>query len=108
MPITGNEDHSITLTTASKWTKNYRLTIATGDTIAHGFGKTAILAILNQTGCYGLRMYYAYDDLGLDHLILVGTDSSGNDLYNGLLAERSIHCPEDCSSANPLNTSSTT
>lgn len=103
MAITGNEDHSISLETASEWTANYRNTIITGETIAHCFGKAAILAILNQEDCVGMRLYYALDEEGTKQIIAVGVDGDGNDLYEGLLAERSIRCPPSCGATNPLN-----
>lgn len=103
MSFTGNEDHSITLQEASEWTANYRETISQGDTIAHFFGKTAINAILAQSNCVGIRIYYALDANGAKHLVITGVDSSENDLYNGLLAERSKQCPTNCSAPNSLN-----
>ena len=81
--------------------------ITSGQTIAHCFGKDAVKNILDQAGCAGLRIYYGLDDDGAPQLILVGADGSGNDLYNGLLAERAIKCPPSCSSANPLNSNVT-
>ena len=39
MSFTGNEDNNITLAIASEWTANFRVTITTGDTLAHFFGK---------------------------------------------------------------------
>lgn len=107
MAFTGNENHDISLSTAAQWTKNYRDTISTGQIIAHYFGKTAIQAIINQSGCVGIREYYALDDTGKKQIIIVGVDVNGNDLYEGLLAERSLTCPLDCSAANPLNTNPT-
>jgi len=104
MTFTGNENHDISLTQAAEWTENFRNTITSGQTIAHYFGKAAIMAILNQSGCVGIREYYALDDTGKKQIIVVGVDANGNDLYQGLLAERSITCPLDCSAANPLNT----
>lgn len=104
MSFTGNENHDIPLSTASQWTKNYREASGSGATIAHFFGKEAIQAILNQQNCVGIRMYYALDQEGKKHLILVGADAAQNDLYEGLLAERSYDCPTSCSSSNPLNT----
>lgn len=102
MSFTGSEDHDIPLATAAEWTKNYR-TANPNTVIAHFFGKDAINTILSQQGCVGIRIYYAVDDNGVNHLILVGADSSGNDLYQGALAERSLCCPVYCSAANPLN-----
>lgn len=101
--FTGNENHDIPLSEAAEWTKNYRDTIAPDDTISHYFGKAAIQAILNQDGCVGIRIYYALDNTGQKQLIVVGANAARNDLYTGLLAERSIRCPQDCPAANPLN-----
>jgi hypothetical protein len=100
---TGAECHDITLAQASGWTKNYRDTISVTETIAHYFGKQAIQAILNQEDCVGLRLYYALDNDSNKQIIVVGVDEDNNDLYNGLLAERSLKCPQDCPTANPLN-----
>lgn len=103
MSFTGHEDHSITLQEASEWTANYRDASAAGSTIAHFFGKDAIQAILNQSNCVGIRIYYAIDDVGEKQLVLVGANAAENDLYEGLLADRGYGCPVNCSSANPLN-----
>lgn len=102
MSFTGKENHDIPLSEAAAWTKNYR-DANPGQTQGHYFGKDAISAILNQNGCVGIRIYYAISDTGQKQLIIVGVDANENDLFNGLLAERSVNCPPDCSSANPLN-----
>lgn len=101
--FTGNEDHDFPLATASQWTKNYRDSVTPGTVIAHYFGKDFIQQIFAQSGCVGMRIYYALDEAGQKQLIITGVDSNGNDLYNGKLAERSMPCPSDCSTANPLN-----
>lgn len=108
MTFTGNEDHEITLTAASAMTKNYRDTISTGDTIAHYLGRDAIEGILDQSDCVGIRIYYGLDSEGVKQLIFVGVLANGNDIYTGQLAERTIRCPQECSSANPLNSNVTT
>ncbi len=102
MSFTGNEDHGITLTQASQWTKNYR-TANPGAIRGHFFGKTAIQNILNQEGCVGIRIYYALDDSGVKQLIICGATSDEADIVNGLLAERSKPCPPYCGTKNPLN-----
>jgi len=103
MSFTGNENHDIPLAMAAEWTKNYRNATPNG-TKAHFFGKEAILAILAQEDCVGIRIYYAKDDAGAKQLIVVGANAAENDLYQGLIAERSNPCPSSCSAANPLNT----
>lgn len=102
MSFTGNEDHSIPLSTAAAWTKNYRDTNP-GTIKGHYFGKDIFQAILAQTNCVGVRIYYAIDDAGVKQLILVGVDANENDLYNGVLGDRSIKCPPTCGATNPLN-----
>jgi hypothetical protein len=102
MSFTGNENHDIPLATAAEWTKNYR-NANPNATKAHFFGREAIEAILAQESCVGIRIYYALDDTGEKHLILVGADANENDLYLGKLAERSKPCPSMCGIANPLN-----
>jgi len=104
MSFTGHEDHDFPLDTAAQWTKNYRDANPTNAIKAHFFGKDAIQAILNQENCVGIRIYYALDPGGVKQLIIVGADANENDLYQGLIAERSMSCPTMCSATNPLNT----
>jgi len=107
MNFTGNELHDITLSEASAMTKRFRDTVTSGQTIAHYFGAEAINQILDQTGAVGIRIYYGLNENNQKQLIITGVGSDGNDLYLGKLAERSVTCPIDCSSANPLNTTPT-
>jgi len=104
MAFTGNEDHSITLEEAAKLTKNYR-DKAEPDAIRGGFfGKTALLKILNQAGCVGLRIYFGAKADGTPELVLVGVDSKENDiLTKGEIAERQFPCPPRCGEDNQLN-----
>jgi hypothetical protein len=103
MTFTGNEPHDIPLPEAARMTKKYRSSIHEGDTIAHYFGKRDIKALLKQDHCVGMRVYYGLDENGAKQLIITGVDENGNDLFNGLLAERSVKCPLHCGAANPLN-----
>ena len=45
------------------------------------FGKKQVNAILEQTGCEGVRVYY-----DSDNVFLVGTDAQGNDLQHAVLS----------------------
>ncbi|MBA3683207.1 MAG: hypothetical protein H0W73_18885 [Bacteroidetes bacterium] len=95
MSFTGREDHSISLATATQWTASYR-TANPGAIKAHFFGKDAIQAILNQSNCVGIRIYYALDESAVKQLIVVGAKADQSDMYTGLLAERSSPCPPFC------------
>jgi hypothetical protein len=103
MSLTGNENHDLPLATAASWTKNYRDASAAGVIKAHYFGKAAIQALLNQEECVGLRIYYALDENGAKQLIIVGVKANEDDLYNGVILDRSYPCPSLCGAANPLN-----
>lgn len=102
MSFTGNENHDISLQEAAELTANYR-NANPGQTLGHFFGATAIAAILGQEGCVGIRLYYAITNAGQKQLVVVGVNADGNDLYNGLLADRSFNCPPVCGISNPLN-----
>jgi len=102
MEITGNVGQEIPIDIASEWTANYRKLNPNG-ILAHAVGQRVILRILGQPDCVGLRTYYAIDENGKQQLIFVGVDKDGNDLYKGIVADRSLPCPNFCSTKNPLN-----
>jgi len=68
------------------------------------FGSNVILAVLNQPGAQGIRIYYGIvpGTAGLQ-LILVGVDINGNDIVPGVYGDRSEICPPMCSTANAIN-----
>ena len=104
MTYTGHENHSITLSDAAAMTKNFRSSLSDPSSIiAEYFGGDAIRSILAQTGCVGIRIYYALDATNVSHLVISGVDINGNDLCNGVLAEKGLGCPAYCSANNPLN-----
>lgn len=101
--MTGHEDHDIPLATASAMTKKYRDANPPGVIISHAFSKDSVMALFAQTNCVGVRAYYGLDAAGAKQLILVGVDASDNDIYNGILLDRSVACPPMCPATNPLN-----
>lgn len=103
MSFTGNEDHSITLTEASELTARFRDNMPWDDTIAEFFGKAALLAILEQEDCVGIRLYYGFDDQMRPSVVAVGAKANQDDLVNGELAQHAKRCPIYCSTANDLN-----
>jgi hypothetical protein len=101
MAFTGDEGEKFPLETAAEWTANYRKNNPNGIK-AHFFGMNIINEILAQEGCVGIRSYYALDDSGVQQLIMVGVDKDENDLYEGIIGEKSVICPPYCSTTNPL------
>ena len=100
--FTGNEDQTITLAAGSSMTANYRA--ANPDQIlGHFFGRKILTDILAQANCVGIRAYYGNDGDGTKQLVLVGVDAAGNDLYTGLIGDKSYKSPPHTGATNPLN-----
>jgi hypothetical protein len=103
MSFTGDENHGITLNEAAQLTANYRASHPASTIKGFFYGKQAIMGILTQEKCVGIRIYYAQDLAGNPTMVITGVDENENDLYQGQLAEFGQPCPTRCSVANPLN-----
>jgi len=105
--FSGNENHFISLNEAEKLTKKFRTVLSPllGNAKGEYFGKDAILALLNQEGAVGLRIYFGLsnDLVPLPKQVLVAVSADGNDLINGLIVENGLLCPPACSAPNVLN-----
>jgi len=57
--------------------------------------KSLVERIIQQPGCTGLRMY---NGLVSDktNLVLIGVNEKGEDLTDGVIAEKLKRCPPDC------------
>lgn len=105
MSFTGDEGHSIPLSTATEWTATYRE--ANPDAIqSRFFGYKILEQILAQPGCKGIRLYYGTDG-STPQLIAVGADGEENDQIdtNCMIADESMAGPPHCGKANVLNSS---
>lgn len=101
---TGNENHQISLADAAALTAKYRQQFQTNDYIkGEYFGKQAVLNLLNQNGCVGLRIYYGINEQNTPKLVIVGVNSSGDDITQGSILDFGTPCPTNCSQNNPLN-----
>ena len=100
---TGNENHVVTLDQAVKYVENFKSFPTTPSIKGAYFGRNIFDKILGQAGCVGIRYYYAKKDDGTATLVLVGVDSNGNDLTQGILGEESLPCPPFCPGPSPLN-----
>jgi hypothetical protein len=103
MSFTGNEDQQITLTEGAALTAEYRNNAGQDPVLGHYVAKSILTDILTQTNCVGIRVYYGQKTNGEKQLVIVGVDADENDLYEGIIADRSTTCPPYCSTANPLN-----
>jgi hypothetical protein len=87
-------------------TEKFRDSNSSENPIAYAVGKDKINEILKQQNSVGLRVYMAVNELGETTILFVGVDELGNDIYEGKILNRVIHCPVICSEKNPLNNSS--
>ncbi|MFT5601703.1 MAG: hypothetical protein ACI9N1_001951 [Flavobacteriales bacterium] len=101
MEYTKEVGEPISLELAKGWTKDYR-TANPGEIKAHYIGANIINDILAQDGCVGIRTYYALNELEKKELVMVGVNSSGEDLVEGIIADRTFPCPTACALSSPL------
>lgn len=101
MAFTGNEGEQITLQAGGEYTLRYRAENPNGIKGVF-FGRSHIEAILSQSDCKGLRMYFAKNADGSPTLVVVGADSNENDQLN-IIFQNLLPCPARCSSSNLLN-----
>jgi hypothetical protein len=93
----------------AKWIKNY-YDQNQDDVLAHFMGRNMIEAILAQPGVVGIRMFHAFNDMGIKQLVLVGVDENGNNILSytsvgengelikkkGIVADKTRMCPPYC------------
>src|SRR4051794_1904458 len=106
MAATNPTDHFISLTTAKDLTKQFRDQqdqILEAQYKGQGilpvcetFGKEAISAVMSQPGCTGLRIYMGMDPEMNVKMVLVGVNSSDQDILattDPVLLEDGMRCP---------------
>ncbi|UPQ78282.1 hypothetical protein M0M57_11700 [Flavobacterium azooxidireducens] len=67
-------------------------------------GSNHVEAILAQDRCIGVRIYNAYDEDKLTKtVVLVGVDTLGNDMKEGVIVDRTVICPPHCPTISILD-----
>jgi len=93
----GSENHVITLDQAVKLVQNYQTSPRVPSIKGGYFGRNIFDKILSQSGCVGIRFYYAQKDDGTSTIVLVGVDNMSNDMTGGVLGDITVPCPPYCS-----------
>ncbi len=102
MAFDGNEGEVVSLEDAESWLINWSTENPDEEEVrAHTVGVNKVNSILNQTGCVGIRIYYAIED-GKKSLVLVGVNADEEDLENGVIVERIRPCPPYCGTTGVL------
>jgi hypothetical protein len=60
------------------------------------FGRDALMSLLTQPGCTGMRIYYGKTDAANPVLVLVGVDVEGRDMTAYSIKEVGCPCPPFC------------
>ena len=102
MPLTGNEDHSISLADAAEMTKNYRKSAGPGAFLGGYFGQKGISKVLEHEDCVGIRIYNAEDENGKKNFVIVGVNADNDDLTDEEILEHGMGCPPFCPDSSPL------
>jgi len=100
---TGSGNHVVTLDQAVKYIQNFKQNPVAPTTKGGYFERNIFDKILGQGGVVGIRYYYAAKDDGTPTVILVGVDSTGSDMVQGVVGEWSMPCPPFCGSTNQLS-----
>ena len=102
--ITGHEDFNTTLTNAIQLTHNFQASAPNDSALvlAEYFGRDAVMALLNQPNCVGVRIYHGKKGDGTSALVLVGVTGDGHDVTIGLLLENGYPCPPVCEMTSVL------
>jgi hypothetical protein len=74
----------------------HRISVSSEDVLVHYFGKDVVEKTMKQSGCVGVRMYYAKHANGRSGFVIVGVDKYGKDMVPTILAGPADVCPPWC------------
>lgn len=102
MKINKNSGEIITLEEAKSYTHSFQR-LYPQEKKAFFVGKDRLLQILEQPDCLGIRIYNGYnDDENTSNKVLIGVDSTGNDVEEGIIVEKLVPCPSVCTKPGGL------
>lgn len=95
------KDHQISLEEAQRLIRNFKRNNA--GIIGGVFDKDNVVQVLHQPGCVAIRYYFGQNEDGENVIVMIGVDSAGNDIVNGMILEKAFPCPPFCGEKNILN-----
>lgn len=106
MPSNELPPNAIDVATAVKWVDNWRASSENLPVKGFWIPKIDMTQVLAEANVEDIRSYMAIDDDGAFHLLIVGVDSSGNDMLDPDLGQYVYDftrpCPAMCSNTGPL------
>ncbi|WP_298420522.1 hypothetical protein [uncultured Kordia sp.] len=98
---------AIPLSTASKWTENWRNRKEIEDINGFFIPMEDIDESRKEAGIKNMRGYLGIDGEGTKHLLLVGVNDKGNDMIDEekgqFVYDHTKPCPQQCGDGNVLN-----
>lgn len=95
-----DRDHAITWVEAKALIDRHRtqpgVSSATAGAFGGAFKKADVQAVLQQTGCTHLRVYYGRNADGTPALVLMGIDADRKDMTGGTVLDNHYPCPPWC------------
>jgi hypothetical protein len=98
----GQSNHVVSLATAQNYVNNYKNNPSIPNIKGGMFDRNIFDSILSQPDCVGIRYYYAKKNDGSATLVIVGVNSSGKDMENGIIGEEVKPCPPICDTQGTL------
>ena len=102
-PLDPSVTHRISRADAVAAARRHREAGPPGRRDCGAFNAKAILELLAQPGCVGLRYYHGRTDKGDPSMILVGVDADGNNMTSGILMNNEYPCPPYCPDPDDLD-----
>jgi len=102
-PLDPDHDHRVSLKEAAELTRRFRQDGEHRAGESGAFNSKAVLSLLAQLGCVGVRFYRGRGAEGEPALVLIGVDAKGNDMTEGVLLDKHLPCPPFCSDDGALN-----
>ncbi len=102
-PLDPSVTHRITRAEAAEDARRHRETQPPGRKHCGAFNAKAVLELLSQPGCVGLRYYHGRNAKSEASIILVGVDADGNNMTGGTLLNKDFPCPPYCPDPDDLD-----
>lgn len=108
MPRTPNDGSIVTRAQAKAMIQRFQTSHPFGawnaTDLKGGFhGRNRIQGILDQPDCVGIRYYFGINSENKPAIVLVGEDSTGKVLSDGVVVEEGPLCPPFCGLSNSLD-----
>ncbi len=102
MQIDENSGGPISLEEAQVYVRDFRKQFPE-EVKAFYMGSVNFNKLLDQKDCIGIRIYNGYDvNEKRMNVVLVGVDTAGSDMTDGIIMDRTLPCPSYCDNKSAL------